>query len=80
MIKPCDSECLVEFSADMPVAGAQDLLVRVMAVAVNPMDTKLRKLLGETRQDPPRDPPRVLGFDAAMENGSAHGQWVLAGW
>ena len=56
-----DPECLVEFSADMPVAGARDLLVRVLAVGVNPVDTKVRKLLGETRQDP----PRVLGFDAA---------------
>ena len=56
-----DPECLVEFSADMPVAGAKDLLVRVLAVAVNPVDTKVRKLLGETRQDP----PRILGFDAA---------------
>ena len=56
-----DPECLVEFSADMPVAGARDLLVRVLAVGVNPVDTKVRKLLGETRQEP----PRVLGFDAA---------------
>ena len=56
-----DPGCLVEFSADMPVAGARDLLVRVLAVGVNPVDTKVRKLLGETRQDP----PRVLGFDAA---------------
>ena len=37
------------------------MLVRVLAVGVNPVDTKVRKLLGETRQDP----PRVLGFDAA---------------
>ncbi len=51
----------MEFSADVPVPGAKDLLVRVLAVAVNPVDTKVRKLLGETRQDP----PRVLGFDAA---------------
>ncbi len=56
-----DPECLVEFSADMPVAGARDLLVRMLAVGVNPVDTKVRKLLGETRQEP----PRVLGFDAA---------------
>ena len=54
-------ECLVEFEAEMPVPRAMDLLVKVMAVSVNPVDTKVRKLLGETRQDP----PRVLGFDAA---------------
>jgi len=56
-----DPECLVEFEAEMPVPGANDLLVRVSAVSVNPVDTKVRKLLGETRLDA----PRVLGFDAA---------------
>lgn len=56
-----DPECLVEFSAAMPVPGARDLLVRVLAVGVNPVDTKVRKLLGETLQET----PRVLGFDAA---------------
>lgn len=45
----------------MPVPGANDLLVRVEAVSVNPVDTKVRKLLGEG----PHDPPRILGFDAA---------------
>ena len=56
-----DPECLVEFEAAMPVPGEMDLLVRVRAVSVNPVDTKVRKLLGDTVQDP----PRVLGFDAA---------------
>lgn len=45
----------------MPLPGPQDLLVKIMAVAVNPVDTKIRKSLGEG----PHDPPRVLGFDAA---------------
>ena len=45
----------------MPVAGENELLVRVVAVSVNPVDTKIRKSLGEG----PHDPPRVLGFDAA---------------
>jgi len=45
----------------MPVPGAHDLLVKVLTVAVNPVDTKVRKLLGENLQDP----PRILGFDAA---------------
>lgn len=45
----------------MPVAGARDLLVRVLAVAVNPVDTKIRKTLGGV----PLETPRILGFDAA---------------
>ena len=56
-----DPECLVEFTAEVPVLRAKDLLVKVLAVSVNPVDTKVRKLLGGTLQDP----PRVLGFDAA---------------
>jgi NADPH2:quinone reductase len=64
-----DPGCLVEFETEQPAPGPNDLLVRVMAVSVNPVDTKVRKLLGETQQDP----PRVLGYDAAgvvMEVGS----------
>ncbi len=53
--------CLVEFETEIPVPGPNDLLVKIMAVSVNPVDTKVRKLLGETLQDP----PRILGFDAA---------------
>ncbi len=52
---------LVEFETAMPVPGPHDLRVRIKAVSVNPVDTKVRKLLG----DGPHDPPRVLGFDAA---------------
>ena len=43
-----------------PEPGQQDLLVRVEAVSVNPVDTKLR-----APGPPPESRPRVLGFDAA---------------
>jgi NADPH2:quinone reductase len=56
-----DPACLVEFEMDMPVPGPMDLLVHVRAVAVNPVDTKIRASLG----DVPHDPPRILGWDAA---------------
>jgi zinc-binding alcohol dehydrogenase family protein len=46
----------------MPEAGTHDLLVRVHAVAVNPIDTKVRK-----RALPEGGSPRVLGWDAAGE-------------
>ena len=52
---------LIEFETDIPIPGPHDLLVEIMAVSVNPVDTKVRKLLGEG----PHDPPRILGFDAA---------------
>lgn len=48
----------IELEQSMP--GAQDLRIRVEAVSVNPVDTKLR-----ARGVQAADPPRVLGFDAA---------------
>jgi NADPH2:quinone reductase len=56
-----DPGCLVEFETGVPVAGPMDLLVRIMAVAVNPVDTKIRASLGGG----PHEPPRILGWDAA---------------
>jgi len=56
-----DSGCLVEFETEKPVPGPMDLLVRVRACAVNPVDTKIRAALGAG----PHDPPRILGWDAA---------------
>lgn len=58
---PIDSpRALEEFSLDQPVAGPRDLLVRVRAVSVNPVDAKLRK-----RKEGKPGAPVVLGFDAA---------------
>jgi NADPH2:quinone reductase len=54
-------DSLVEFETEVPSPGPHDLLVQVMACSVNPVDTKIRKSLG----DGPHDTPRILGFDAA---------------
>ena len=56
-----DPAFLEEFEAPMPEPGPLDLLVRVKAAAVNPVDTKVRFLLGNVAHDP----PRILGWDAA---------------
>ncbi|EDX83357.1 zinc-binding alcohol dehydrogenase family protein [Synechococcus sp. PCC 7335] len=50
---------LVEFDADTPEIGPNDLLVEVRGVSVNPVDIKVRA----TAQ--PEGQPRILGFDAA---------------
>lgn len=50
---------LVDTELPEPVPGPHDLLVRIKAVAVNPIDTKLRAAVGVG------DPPRQLGWDAA---------------
>ncbi|MFI0401375.1 MAG: alcohol dehydrogenase catalytic domain-containing protein, partial [Cyanobium sp.] len=44
-----------------PLPGPHDLRVRVEAVAVNPVDLKVRSTLA------PGAPPQVLGWDAAGE-------------
>ncbi len=50
---------LVDTELPVPVPGPHDLLVRIEAVAVNPIDTKLRAAVAAG------DPPRQLGWDAA---------------
>jgi NADPH:quinone reductase len=52
-------DALVERDLPEPKAEGRDLLVRVEAVSVNPVDTKVRQ------NDAPADGFRVLGFDAA---------------
>lgn len=52
-------EALVLFGAPVPSPGPRDLLVRVKAVSVNPVDTKVRR-----SAQPPEGQPRILGFDA----------------
>lgn len=53
-----DEKSLVDIELPVPTPGPHDVLVRVEAVSVNPVDTKVRR-----RGDP--DGPKVLGFDAA---------------
>jgi NADPH:quinone reductase-like Zn-dependent oxidoreductase len=55
-----DPLALVDIALPDPSPGPGDLLVRVEAIAVNPVDTKVR------RRDAPADGSwRVLGWDAA---------------
>lgn len=56
-------DSLVDLDLPDPVPGARDLLVRVQAGSVNPIDTKVR---GGTR-GPASGDWRVLGYDAAGE-------------
>lgn len=55
-----DPQSLVDVELPRPEAAGHDLLVRVEAVSVNPVDTKVR---APKRQA--EDSPKVLGFDAA---------------
>ena len=55
-----DPESLVDVELPRPVASAHDLLVRVEAVSVNPVDTKIRSPKPQVEAQ-----PKVLGYDAA---------------
>jgi zinc-binding alcohol dehydrogenase family protein len=58
---PIENErALFDFEAPKPVAGPRDLLVKIEAVSVNPVDTKERRRRAGTPQA-----PVILGWDAA---------------
>jgi zinc-binding alcohol dehydrogenase family protein len=54
-----DPEALIDIELPRPEPSGRDLLVKVEAVSVNPVDTKVR------RGGDPADGMRVLGWDAA---------------
>ena len=53
-------DSLVDIEQPAPTPGPRDLLVRVKAVSVNPIDTKVR-----ASATPAQGEARVLGWDAA---------------
>ncbi len=54
-------DSIQEFDAPIPTPSADEILVRIHAIALNPVDTKVRKLIGTDDLAT----PRILGFDAA---------------
>ena len=53
-------DCFTEIELDKPQATGKDLLVRVKAIAVNPVDCKVRaSIKGKL------DTPKIIGWDAA---------------
>lgn len=57
-----DPQALLDIELPEPVATGRDILVRVQAVSVNPVDTKVRQ-----RSQPEPGQYKVLGWDAAGE-------------
>ena len=57
-----DPESLIDVELEIPTPTSRDVLVKVHAVAVNPVDTKIRK-----PKDKVESSPKVLGWDAAGE-------------
>jgi NADPH:quinone reductase len=58
--RPTDHpDCFAEVETPKPETGAKDLLVKVKAVSVNPVDYKVRSSIKEKQET-----PRILGWDA----------------
>jgi len=53
------AQALLDLELPAPQPGPHDLLVRVRAISVNPVDTKVRRSTA-----PPAGQPKVLGWDA----------------
>ncbi len=56
------ADALIDFETQIPKATGHDLLVKVQAVSVNPVDTKIRQ-----RRSPEGEAPAILGWDAVGE-------------
>ncbi|WP_454191000.1 zinc-binding alcohol dehydrogenase family protein [Paenibacillus sp. Marseille-Q7038] len=55
-----DPESLIDLSIEKPTPSGRDLLVKVKAVSVNPVDTKVR-----APKDKKEEQPKILGYDVA---------------
>ncbi len=53
------TDSLIEFETERPSASGHDLLVKVQAISVNPVDQKIRM-----RRPPEGDLPNIVGWDA----------------
>ncbi|WP_343617957.1 zinc-binding alcohol dehydrogenase family protein [Flavobacterium sp.] len=56
-----NQESFIEFETSKPVPGAHDLLVKIDAVSVNPVDFKIRQ---SSAKDTVLETPKIIGWDA----------------
>lgn len=58
-----NQKSFVDFEAEKPSPTGRDVLIAVKAIAVNPVDTKVRA--GPDKEGVAEAPPRVIGWDAS---------------
>lgn len=56
-----DKESFIEFDTEIPKPTGRDLLVKIKAISVNPVDYKVRQ---SAAKDKVLDTPKVIGWDA----------------
>jgi NADPH2:quinone reductase len=54
-------DSFIEFEAPKPIPGAHDLLVKIQAVSVNPVDFKIRQ---NSAKETVLETPKIIGWDA----------------
>lgn len=58
-----DEKAFIDFETAKPTATGRDILVAIKAIAVNPVDAKVRS--GRGKEGVTEDPPRIIGWDAS---------------
>ena len=56
-----EAESFIEFETPIPVPTGRDILVKIEAIAVNPVDYKIRQ---NSLKDKVQDSPKIIGWDA----------------
>ncbi|RZL19141.1 MAG: zinc-binding alcohol dehydrogenase family protein, partial [Pedobacter sp.] len=56
-----DAESFIEFQKDIPTPTDQQLLIKIQAISVNPVDYKVRQ---NSLKDQIADSPKIIGWDA----------------
>ncbi|MBC3540252.1 zinc-binding alcohol dehydrogenase family protein [Rufibacter sediminis] len=56
-----EADSFLEFEKEIPTAQGKDILVKVEAISVNPVDYKIRR---NSLKDKQQDTPKVIGWDA----------------
>lgn len=56
-----DSDSFIEFETAKPIPAGRDLLVKIAAVSVNPVDFKIRQ---NSAKDTVLESPKIIGWDA----------------
>ncbi|HEA31120.1 MAG TPA: zinc-binding alcohol dehydrogenase family protein [Leeuwenhoekiella sp.] len=57
-----EKESFIAFETDTPTPKGRDVLIKVHAISVNPVDTKIRQ---SAAKDKTLDEPKIIGWDAA---------------
>lgn len=52
----------IDFETEVPEPGKRDILVKIKAIAVNPVDYKVRQ---SSAKDAPLNEPKIIGWDAS---------------